>query len=50
MENLARILAEKLLNISAIKLQPLNPFTWASGSNSPIYTDLLLYTSDAADE
>lgn len=39
MENLARILAEKLLNISAIKLQPLNPFTWASGWNSPIYTD-----------
>ncbi|MDE7155745.1 MAG: orotate phosphoribosyltransferase, partial [Muribaculaceae bacterium] len=29
----------KLLNISAIKLQPLNPFTWASGWNSPIYTD-----------
>lgn len=39
MENLARLLAEKLLHISAIKLQPLNPFTWASGWNSPIYTD-----------
>lgn len=34
-----RILAEKLLQISAIKLQPNNPFTWASGWNSPIYTD-----------
>ncbi len=39
MKELARLLAEKLLNISAIKLQPLNPFTWASGWNSPIYTD-----------
>lgn len=34
-----RILAQKLLQISAIKLQPNNPFTWASGWNSPIYTD-----------
>lgn len=34
-----RLLAEKLLEISAIKLQPSNPFTWASGWNSPIYTD-----------
>lgn len=34
-----RLLAEKLLQISAIKLQPNNPFTWASGWNSPIYTD-----------
>ena len=34
-----RILAEKLLQISAIKLQPQNPFVWASGWNSPIYTD-----------
>lgn len=34
-----RILAEKLLQISAIKLQPDMPFTWASGWNSPIYTD-----------
>lgn len=34
-----KILAEKLLKISAIKLQPEHPFTWASGWNSPIYTD-----------
>lgn len=34
-----RLLAEKLLQISAIKLQPENPFTWASGWSSPIYTD-----------
>lgn len=34
-----RILVEKLLQISAIKLQPQNPFVWASGWNSPIYND-----------
>ncbi|MBD5365503.1 MAG: orotate phosphoribosyltransferase [Muribaculaceae bacterium] len=39
MEQIDRLLAEKLLKISAIKLQPNNPFTWASGWNSPIYTD-----------
>lgn len=39
MKELDIILAEKLLKISAIKLQPENPFTWASGWNSPIYTD-----------
>ncbi len=39
MKNPARLLAEKLLEISAIKLQPANPFVWASGWNSPIYTD-----------
>lgn len=31
--------AELLLQINAIKLQPENPFTWASGWNSPIYCD-----------
>ncbi len=39
MKAVERLLAEKLLKISAIKLQPGNPFTWASGWNSPIYTD-----------
>lgn len=39
MKQLDTLLAEKLLKISAIKLQPDNPFTWASGWNSPIYTD-----------
>ena len=39
MKHLDNIFAEKLLKISAIKLQPNNPFTWASGWNSPIYTD-----------
>ena len=33
------MLAEKLLHISAIKLQPAMPFVWSSGWNSPIYND-----------
>jgi orotate phosphoribosyltransferase len=39
MEKLERIVAEKLLKIKAIKLQPSIPFTWASGWKSPIYCD-----------
>lgn len=35
----AKMLAEKLLHISAIKLQPSMPFVWNSGWNSPIYND-----------
>jgi orotate phosphoribosyltransferase len=31
--------AEFLLQIKAIKLQPNQPFTWASGWKSPIYCD-----------
>ena len=31
--------ADLLLQINAIKLQPQNPFTWASGWKSPIYCD-----------
>ncbi len=31
--------AEKLLQIKAIKLNPAEPFTWASGIKSPIYCD-----------
>lgn len=38
-------LANQLLHISAIKLQPDNPFTWASGWNSPIYTDMRMILS-----
>ncbi len=36
---LARQTAEQLLQIKAIKLQPEEPFTWASGWKSPIYCD-----------
>jgi orotate phosphoribosyltransferase len=39
MENSAKKTAEFLLQIKAIKLQPSNPFTWASGWKSPIYCD-----------
>jgi orotate phosphoribosyltransferase len=39
MKTLERIIAEKLLQIKAIKLQPANPFIWASGWKSPIYCD-----------
>lgn len=39
MNSLEKITAEKLLRIKAIKLQPSNPFTWASGWKSPIYCD-----------
>lgn len=35
----AHFTAEQLLQIKAIKLQPENPFTWASGWKSPIYCD-----------
>lgn len=34
-----RLLADKLLEISAVKLQPEMPFVWGSGWNSPIYND-----------
>ena len=34
-----RIVAEKLLQIDAVKLNPTEPFTWASGWESPIYCD-----------
>lgn len=34
-----RLLAEKLLHIGAIKLQPDIPFVWGSGWNSPIYNE-----------
>ncbi|MDR1562562.1 MAG: orotate phosphoribosyltransferase [Dysgonamonadaceae bacterium] len=39
MKTLEQIMALKLLKIHAIKLQPANPFTWASGWKSPIYCD-----------
>src|ERR1035437_1559308 len=39
MKPLEKSVAEKLLKIKAVKLQPNNPFVWASGWNSPIYCD-----------
>ena len=38
-KNTAKKTAELLLKIKAIKLQPQEPFTWASGWKSPIYCD-----------
>lgn len=38
-KNTAKKTAELLLQINAIKLNPKNPFTWASGWHSPIYCD-----------
>ncbi len=35
----SRIIAEKLLQVNAVKLSPDHPFTWASGWKSPIYCD-----------
>ena len=39
MEDLKKVFAGKLLGIKAIKLQPNDPFTWASGWKSPFYCD-----------
>lgn len=36
---IAQEVAQKLLQINAVKLSPQNPFTWASGMKSPIYCD-----------
>lgn len=35
----AKAVAEKLLQVNAVKLNPEKPFTWASGWKSPIYCD-----------
>ena len=45
MNNLKHAFAEKLLAIKAIKLQPNDAVTWASGWHSPIYTDNRLVLS-----
>lgn len=37
--NDAKVIAEKLLQVNAVKLSPRQPFTWASGWKSPIYCD-----------
>ena len=39
MDTIKKLLAQKLLEVKAVKLQPQQPFTWASGWKSPIYTD-----------
>ena len=39
MDNQKKDFARRLLKIKAIKLQPNDPFTWASGWKSPFYCD-----------
>ncbi len=39
MTKVAQLIAQKLIEVEAVKLQPNNPFTWASGWKSPIYCD-----------
>ena len=39
MKSVENLVAEKLLKVKAIKVQPSNPFTWASGWKSPISCD-----------
>ncbi len=45
MKKLDTLLAEKLMQINAIKLQPDSPFSWATGWQSPIYSDLRMTLS-----
>lgn len=42
---MAKEIANDLLEISAVELNPENPYTWASGLRSPIYTDNRLIMS-----
>ena len=39
METVEKAVAKSLMDIKAVMLRPENPFTWASGWNSPIYCD-----------
>ncbi len=39
MKIIEKQVANKLLRVKAVKLQPRNPFIWASGWKSPIYCD-----------
>lgn len=39
MKTVETAFAEQLLEVKAVKLQPENPFTWASGWKSPFYCD-----------
>jgi orotate phosphoribosyltransferase len=39
MDDTAHTIADYLLQVKAIRLQPEQPFTWASGWKSPIYCD-----------
>ena len=47
-EDVSAKIAEYLLQINAIRLEPAKPFTWASGWKSPIYSDNRLILSHPA--
>lgn len=47
-ENTRETIAQDLLDIGAVFLRPEEPFTWASGIHSPIYTDNRLILSAPA--
>ena len=44
----AKKIAKDLLSIQAVFLRPEEPFTWASGIKSPVYTDNRLTLSDCS--
>ncbi|MCC6954322.1 MAG: orotate phosphoribosyltransferase [Deltaproteobacteria bacterium] len=48
MNEIAKRIAEIALDIKAIKLQPNDPFTWASGLRMPLYNDNRLLLGSAA--
>ena len=52
MKNNEKLIARDLLRIGAVFLKPDDPFTWASGLKSPVYTDnrLTLTAPDVRDD
>lgn len=49
MENHASVIAKRALFLKAIKLNPDNPFLWASGFQMPIYNDNRLFLGEYSD-
>ena len=39
LSDLPKVIAKSLLEIEAVALRPIEPFTWTSGIKSPIYCD-----------
>lgn len=44
-KDIAKQIADELLKIGAVELNPVTPFTWTSGLKAPIYTDNRLIIS-----
>ena len=49
MNNLENLIAKDLLSIKAVFFRPEEPFTWASGIKSPVYTDNRLTLTEPSD-